>query len=65
MTDDNNITKAAHHMIERYGDKALKEADLRITELREQEQIETFELWIKIRETLKFQISQSDNETRH
>ncbi len=47
--DDKTFIKSARYMIERYGDRALKEVDQRITELHEHGQIEAHELWTEIR----------------
>ncbi|MGD9671464.1 MAG: hypothetical protein AB7U75_20845 [Hyphomicrobiaceae bacterium] len=52
-------------MIERFGDAALAEIDLRIAELRVRDQHEAEELWREIREALIFLISKSDKDTKH
>ena len=63
--DNDNFIKPARYMIERYGDHALKEVDLRIAELGEQGQTEAHELWIEIRKTVIFLTEPSNNQTKH
>lgn len=64
-TDRAAILRAAQTMIERFGDAALAEIDLRIAELRVRDQHEAEELWREIREALIFLISKSDKDTKH
>lgn len=59
--DDSAFIKSAHYMIERYGDRALKEVDQRITELHDQGQTEAHELWIEIRKAL-IMLTQPSND---
>ena len=46
---DKEIQHAATTMIERYGNDALKEVDLRILELQSRSQQDALELWKQIR----------------
>lgn len=48
-TDKETIIKAAHNMIERFGEGALTEVDARIEELNRKKQIQAMELWVEIR----------------
>lgn len=41
-------------MIDRYGDSALKEVDLRILELQSKNQLEALRLWREIRDRVNF-----------
>ena len=50
---DKDIQHAAATMIERYGDDALKEVDLRILELQSRNQQDALELWQQIRNRVK------------
>ena len=52
-------------MIDRFGDAALAEVDLRIAELRVRGEHETEELWKEIREAVRFLTSKSNNDTEH
>jgi len=52
-------------MIDRFGDAALAEVDLRIAELRGRGQHEAEELWTEIRDAVMFLTSKSDKETKH
>ena len=57
--------KAAQNMIERYGDKALAEVDLRISELGSREQLEAQNFWSEIREIVRFLLEDGSDESRH
>ena len=63
--DGNKFIKSAQYMIERYGDHAVKEVDLRIAELHEQGQIEAHEFWIEIRKAVIFLNEPSNNQDKH
>ena len=52
-------------MIERYGDKALAEVDLRISELGSREQLEAQNFWSEIREIVRFLLEDGSDESRH
>lgn len=47
--NDKEVKNAATNMIERYGNNALKEVDLRILELQSRNQQEALRLWREIR----------------
>ena len=50
MTDNEaEIQNAAQNMIERYGNDALKEVDLRVLELESRNQREAVQLWCAVR----------------
>jgi hypothetical protein len=48
------VKTAATNMIDRYGDSALKEVDLRILELQSKNQLEALRLWREIRNRVNF-----------
>ena len=47
--NDKEVKNAATNMIDRYGNHALKEVDLRILELQSRNQLEALRLWREIR----------------
>lgn len=51
---DIEVDNASANMIERYGDNALKEIDLRILELQSRNQLEALRLWREIRNRVNF-----------
>ncbi len=59
------VLRAAQTMIDRFGDEALAEVDLRISELRVRGEHNAEELWKEIREAVMFLTSKSDTETKH
>ena len=63
MTDnETEVQNAAINMIERYGDNALTEVDLRVLELELRNQQEALRLWRDIRKSVEFlMIGASDN----
>lgn len=61
-TDRETIAVAAHNMIERFGERALAEADARIEELSRKKQFQAMNLWVKIRnEIMHYNQSVNDN----
>jgi hypothetical protein len=52
--NDKEVKTAATNMIDRYGDSALKEVDLRILELQSKNQLEALRLWREIRNRVNF-----------
>ena len=52
--NDKEVNNAAMNMIDRYGDHALKEVDLRILELQSKNQVEALRLWREIRNRVNF-----------
>lgn len=52
--DRKTVLAAAQNMIDRFGNDAITEVDLRITELQGQEQHDAQELWVEIRKAVKF-----------
>ena len=50
--NDKEVNNAATNMIDRYGDNALQEVDLRILELQLRNQQEALQLWREIRNTV-------------
>ncbi len=62
--DKEMVFRSARNMIDRYGDDALAEVDLRIAELVSRGQHETEALWKEIREAVKFLTSKRDDSTQ-
>ena len=66
MTDNHQeILSAAENMIERYGDNALQEVDLRVLELELRNQQEALRLWREIRERVKLLGNTPTDNSRH
>jgi hypothetical protein len=66
MTDnDQEILSAAENMIERYGDSALQEVDLRVLELESRNQQEALRLWYEIREKVRLMVNIPTDNTKH
>ena len=66
MTDnDQEILSAAENMIERYGDSALLEVDLRVLELESRNQQEALRLWYEIREKVRLLVNIPTDNTKH
>jgi len=66
MTDyENEIQNAARNMIERYGDNALKEVDLRVLELESRNQQEALRLWRDIRKRVELLVITSTGKAKH
>ena len=63
--NDNKIQNAAAKMIERYGENALNEVDLRILELQSRNQQDAVQLWRKISKRVKFLLHQSSDSEYH
>ena len=57
--------KAAQNMIDRYGDDALAQVDLRIAELRTQKQLDALKLWGNIRKAVIILSDKSIDKTLH
>ena len=64
-TDKETIVKAAHNMIERFGEGALNEVDSRIEELNRQKYSQAMELWVKIRSEIVRHNQSVKENTRH
>ena len=62
---DQNVWNAARNMIERYGDDALGEVDLRIAGLKTQGEEEAQGLWVEIRRAVETLLAAPDDKTRH
>ena len=59
----NEVGEAAQRMINRYGDAALQEIDLRILELQYHDRPEETELWRRIRERVELLIADPDSSS--
>ncbi|MDH3762559.1 MAG: hypothetical protein OEU50_16375 [Gammaproteobacteria bacterium] len=66
MSDnETEIERAANNMIERYGDSALKEVDLRILELESRNQEDALQLWLDVRKRLELLLTKPDGRAKH
>lgn len=66
MSDnETEIERAANNMIERFGDSALKEVDLRILELESRNQQDALQLWLEIRKRLELLMASSNGKAKH
>ncbi len=65
QTGKTKIERAAHNMIARFGDDALKEVDKRIAELESQGEAQAQELWREIRSIVKLLLNTPKGETKH
>ena len=63
--NEKDIQNAANNMIERYGDNALTEVDLRILELESRNQQEALQLWREIRSRVELLVGTSTGNTKH
>jgi hypothetical protein len=63
--DKETIVKAAHNMIERFGEGALNEVDSRIEELNRQKYSQATKLWVKIRSEIVRHNQSVKENTRH
>jgi hypothetical protein len=66
MSDnETEIERAANNMLERYGDSALKEVDLRILELESRNQEDALQLWLDVRKRLELLLTNLDGKAKH
>ena len=66
MTDnDQEILSAAENMIERYGDNALQEVELRVLELESRNQQDVLRLWYEIRDRVSFLVKAQTDGSKH
>ena len=66
MTDnDQEILSAVENMIERYGDNALQEVELRVLELETRNQQDALRLWYEIRERVKLLAETQTDNSQH
>lgn len=66
MTEnEDEIQKAAMNMIERYGNNALKEVDLRVLELESRNQQTALRLWRDIRIRVELLLDTSSGAAKH
>jgi hypothetical protein len=63
--NEKEIQNAAKNMIERYGDKALRETDLRVLELESRNQQEALRLWRDIRKRVELLVVTSTGNAKH
>jgi len=59
------IQKAAQNMVERYGQNALKEANLRVLELEARHQKEALGLWREIQKRVELLVLGSTDNPKH
>ena len=63
--NEKEIQTAAKNMIDRYGDNALREVDLRVLELESRNQQEALRLWCEIRKRVELLVDTSIGNTKH
>jgi len=63
--EENLVQNAAERMIKRYGDSALMEVDLRITELESHHQQDALMLWKEIRNRVKLLMKAPSSNASH
>ena len=63
--NDKEIQDAAATMVERYGEHALKETDLRILELQSRNQQKAVVLWQEIRHRVRLLLQDSSDDACH
>jgi hypothetical protein len=63
--NEKQILIAAKNMIDRYGDHALTEVDLRVLELGSRNQQEALRLWREIRKRVELLMDTSAGNTKH
>jgi hypothetical protein len=66
MTDnDQEIQSAAENMLERYGNDALQEVELRVMELESRNQKDALRLWYEIRRRVKLLVKTQTDDIKH
>ena len=66
MTDDDQeILSAAENMVERYGDNALQEVELRVLELESRNQQDALRLWYEVRKRVKILVKPATDKSQH
>ena len=65
MSRTEHIRKAAQNMVDRYGDDALQQVDLRIDELRKHGEEDTRMLWVEIRRIVDALIRKPGGSHKH
>jgi hypothetical protein len=63
--NENEIQNAAKNMIERYGENALKEVNLRVLELESRNQQEALRLWLDIKARVELLVASSAGNAKH
>jgi hypothetical protein len=63
--NEKEIQNAAKNMIERYGDNALRETDLRVLELESRNHQEALRLWRDIRKRVELLVVKSTGNAKH
>ncbi len=63
--NEKEIQNAAKNMIERYGDNALRETELRVLELESRNQQEALRLWRDIRKRVELLVVKSTGNAKH
>ena len=60
-----HIARAAQRMLERFGNAALREIDLRIRELQQRGEKSTVILWQNVRKAVQDQYGEGADNTKH
>ena len=64
MSDNSQIEAAARNLVHRFGADALREADIRISELEQHGKAEGLEFWRRVRDLVQT-LSQDGDPTKH
>jgi hypothetical protein len=65
MANSREVWKSAQRMIDRFGDDALHQVDVRIRELKQLKQLEARLFWLKIRDAVQDLIKEKDRGRKH
>ncbi len=58
LSANNNTETAARHLINRFGDDAIRQAKIRATELRDNGEAEGYALWLQISEAVELMLAE-------
>ncbi|MDP6876502.1 MAG: hypothetical protein QF521_23545 [Alphaproteobacteria bacterium] len=64
MSDKSQIEAAARNLMRRFGDDALRQADIRIAELEQHGEAEGLKFWCSVRDLVR-ESSQGRGSTKH
>jgi len=65
MTDEREIWQSAQEIIDRYGDDALRQINIRIAELQRSGEDEAGSVWLRIRDAAKALLEARDRKSTH
>jgi hypothetical protein len=65
MIDDRKIWQAAKNLLERYGDRAAEQAEIRVRELGEEGEEEAAAFWMHVKRATESLIADKNNGPLH